>query len=203
MSYDFFVFPAEQAEDLEQATAFYESVSHSGTPAAGSAVGEFVHAMEERGVEVRGTRAAAYVSTSWDDPMANLRTVAEVAAAHGLSVLDVQLVALFDPRGALDVALETQGGPRLPFLTRTLLREVVSHIVEGRYHWVTLSRGAGLFVQTYRDDDGSWALEHREEEGQHFAARVSDAALVEDVLWSWARDDGRWEARVAFSPVQL
>jgi hypothetical protein len=203
MTYDFFVFPAELAEDLEQAIAVYESAPQTGSPAPGSAVGELVVALEEVGVEVRSSTAAAYVSTSWDDPMANLRTVAEAAAAHGLSVLDVQLGALYDPRDALDVALETQGGPRLPFLTRSLLREVVSHIVDGRYHWVTLSRGAGLFVQTYRDDDGSWALEHREGPDQHFAARVTDAALVEDVLWSWARDDGRWQAQVAFSPVRL
>jgi hypothetical protein len=203
MSYDFFVFPAELAEDLEQATAVYEAAPQTGTPAAGSAVGELVVALEEQGVEVRGVRDAAYVSTSWDDPMANLRTVAEVAAAHGLSVLDVQLGALYDPRDALDVSLETQGGPRLPFVTRRILGEVVSHIVEGRYHWVTLSRDAGLFVQTYRDDDGSWALEHREAPGQHFAARVTDVVLVEEVLWSWARGDGRWQARVAFSPVRL
>jgi uncharacterized protein YqgV (UPF0045/DUF77 family) len=203
MTYDFFVFPAELAEDLDQATAVYESVPHTGTPVAGSAVGELVVALEELDIEVRGTAAAAYVSTSWDDPMAHLRQVAEVAAAHGLSVLDVQLGALYDPRDALDVALETQGGPRLTFVTRAILREVMSHIVEGRYHWVTLSRGAGLFVQTYRDDDGSWALEHREAPDRHFAARLTAADLVEDVLWSWARDDGRWEAQVAFSPITV
>jgi hypothetical protein len=203
MTYDFFVFPAELAEDLEQATTVHETAPQTGTPAPGSAVGEVVVALEELGVEVRGTGAGAYVSTSTDDPMARLRTLAEMAAAHGLSVLDVQAGSLYDPRDALDVALETQGGPRLPFLTRSILREVVSHIVEGRYHWVTLSRGAGLFVQTYRDDDGSWALEHREGPDQHFAARVTDAGLVEQVLWSWARDDGRWQAQVAFSPVRL
>ncbi len=203
MTYDFFVFPAELAEDLEQATTVHESAPRTGSPVAGSAVGEVVVALEELGVAVRGTGAGAYVSTSAEDPMAHLRTVADAAAAHGLSVLDVQAGALYDPRNAVDVALETQGGPRLTFLTRGILREVVSHIVEGRYHWVTLSRGAGLFVQTYRDDDGSWALEHREGPDRHFAARVTDAGLVQQVLWSWARDDGRWQAQVAFSPVRL
>ncbi len=203
MSYDFFVFPADLADDLEQATSVYETSPQTGTPPPGSGLAELVDALSELGIEAHGTAAGAYVSTSWDDPMAHLRTVAAVAAAHGLSVLDVQLAAFYDPRHALEVDLETQGGPRLTFLTRRILAEVLAHIVEGRYHWVTLTRRAGVFAQTYRDEDGSWALEHRDGPGQHFAARVADADLVQDVLWSWARDDGRWQAQVAFSPVRL
>jgi hypothetical protein len=203
MSYDFFVFPADLADDLDQATTVYETSPQTGAPTPGSAVGELVEDLAELGIDVHGTAAAAYVSTSWDDPMANLRTVAEVAAAHGLSVLDVQLSALFDPRDAVAVQVETQGGPRLTYLTRRILAEVLAHIVDGRYHWVTLTRRPGVFVQTYRDQDGSWALEHREGPGEHYAARISDPGLVEDVLWSWARDDGRWQAQVAFSPIRL
>jgi hypothetical protein len=203
MTYDFFVLPATSAEDLEQATAAYESAPQAGTPSPGGPVAAFLAALAPSGFEARGTDAGAYVATSWDDPMAHLREVAEVAAEHGLAVLDVQLAGLYDPRGALAVGLETQGGPRLTYVTRRILAEVMSHIREGRYHWVTLSRGADVFVQTYRDDDGTWALEHREGPGAHFAARTDDDELVERVLWWWARDDGRWQATVAFSPVRL
>lgn len=203
MSYDFFVFPAERAEDLEEAVSVYESTPSTGTLTPGGPVAEALAALASLGFPAHGTDAAAYVSTSWDDPMTNLRSVAGVAAKHGLSVLDVQLGALYDTRGAVGAAIETQGGPRLPFVTRPVLRQVLSHIAEDRYHWVTLSRGADVFAQTYRDPDGSWALEHREGPAGHFAARTADVALVEDVLWSWARNDGRWPAMVAFSPIRL
>ena len=203
MSYDFFVFPAEQADDREEAISVYESAPQSGNLTPGGSVAQFLAALDALGLEAHGTDSAAYVSTSWDDPMANLRVVAQAAATYGLSVLDVQLGALYDPRNALDVTLETQGGPRLTFVTRKILDEVLSHIGEGRYHWVTVARGADVFAQTYRDDDGSWALEHREAPGRHFAARTTDATLVEDVLWSWARNDGRWEAMVEFSPIRV
>ena len=123
--------------------------------------------------------------------MANLRTVAGLARPHELSVLDVQLAALYDPRGSLDVSLDTEGGPRLPYLTRPILATVLAHITELRYHWVNLARAPGVYVQAFRDEDGSWAVEHREGSAeQHFVARTPDPALVERLLWSWARGDG-------------
>jgi hypothetical protein len=206
MTYDFFVVPADLAEDLEQALGVYEATPETGALTPGGPVASFLSALAPLGavgVRARGSDAGAYVTTSWDDPMGNLRSVAEAAAARGLSVLDVQLGVLYDPRDRLDVALETQGGPRLTFVTRRILRLVLSHVRAGRYHWVTLSRAPDVFVQTYRDDDGSWALEHREGRGRHFAARTTDPVLVEQVLWSWARNDGRWQAQVAFSPIHV
>lgn len=204
--YDFFVFPADRADDVDGALSVYESSLQRGAPTPGGPVAGFLADLPDAGLvgaEAAGNDAGANVATSWDDPMANLRTVAGVAAAHGLSVLDVQLGALYDPRQAVEVSLETQGGPRLTFTTRRILAEVVAHIREGRYRWVTLTREADVFAQTFHDDDGSWALEHREGPGLHFLARTDDAVLVERLLWSWARDDGRWQAMIGFSPVRL
>ena len=141
MTYDFFVVPADLAEDLEQALGVYETTPETGALTPGGPVASFLSALaplEAVGVRARGGDAGAYVTTSWDDPMGNLRSVAEAAAAQGLSVLDVQLGVLYDPRDRLDVALETQGGPRLTFVTRRILRLVLSHIRAAHYHWVTL-----------------------------------------------------------------
>ena len=119
-------------------------------------------------------------------------------------MLDVQLAALYDPRGSLDVSLDTEGGPRLPYLTRPILTTVLSHITELRYHWVNLARAPGVYVQAFRDEDGSWAVEHREGSAdKHFVARTPDAALVERLLWSWARGDGAWQAMLQFAPVAI
>lgn len=208
MTYDFFVLPAGDAEDLEQAVAVYESAPPTGPLTPGGPVARFVAglaALARDGVpaeEADGTDAGCYVRTSWDDPMANLGRVAGLAREHGLAVLDVQLAAFYHPRNAVDVALRTEAGPRLPYLTRRILREVTAHIRDGRYRWLTEARADGTFAQGFRDDDGSWAVEHRER-GRHFAARTRDEPLVEDLLWSWARGDDRWRAMIAFSPIVL
>jgi hypothetical protein len=213
MAYDFFVFPAEEAADLAAATELYETAPERGRLTSDGRVAAFVAALDGASsvgspggfltAPPRAHDRAAHVATSWDDPMGNLHTVAGLARAHDLSVLDVQLDALYDPRDGLDVALDTEGGPRLPFLTRRILSCVMTHIGELRYQRVNVSRAPGVFAQAYRDDDGSWAVEHREDGQRHFAARTTDPVLVEQVLWSWARDDNRWQARLAFAPVEM
>ena len=207
MSYDFFVFPAHEATDLATATDLYEASPERGVLTPGSPVADFVAAVRDSDVlseEVAAHDGAAYVCTAWTDPMANLRVVADLARPHSLAVLDLQLAALYDPRGALDVALDTEAGPRLTYLTQTILAMVMSHIAELRYHWVNISSEPGVYAQAYRDEDGSWAVEHRERTtGRLFLARTTDAPLVEELLWSWARGDGRWQARLAFAPVEL
>jgi hypothetical protein len=214
MSYDFFVFPAAGADDLAAAIHVYESTPERGALTPGSPVAEFVAAVNEASpvgstdgflAEVAdGHDAGAEICTTWSDPMANLRTVAGLARPHELSVLDVQLAALYDPRGSLDVSLDTEGGPRLPYLTRSTLTTVLSHITELRYHWVNLTRAPGVYVQAFRDEDGSWAVEHREgSASKHFVARTPDPALVERLLWAWARGDGAWQAMLQFAPVAI
>jgi hypothetical protein len=214
MSYDFFVFPAERAEGLEEALAVYERTAERGTLSPGSAVDRFVTELNAEvplqseggflSVRVDGTDEGSYVCTSWDDPMGNLRRVAGIARPHQLAVLDVQLGALYDPRRGLDVGLQTEAGPQLPYVTRAILSQVLRDIQDGRYHWLNLSRDGEHYAQTFHDDDGTWAVEHREGgPDQHFVARTADATIVDDLLWSWSRDDGRWRAMLEFSPIEL
>lgn len=210
MSYDFFVFPADRADDLAAAVHLYETTPERGVLTPGSAVADFLAALGTGAPDgllagpADGHDAAAEIATTWSDPMANLRTVAGLARTHGLSVLDVQLAALYDPRDSLDVSLDTEGGPRLPYVTRTILATVVGHIEELRYNWVNLTRAPGVYAQAFRDEDGSWAVEHREAgtEG-HFLARTTDPVLVDRLLWSWARGDGAWQAMLVFAPVAI
>jgi hypothetical protein len=190
MGYDFFVFPSEAADGLDRALQVYESSPDRGLLTPGGRMAEFLAALEADGLRADGLRAdglraearghdgAARVQTSWDDPRANLRVVAGLARPHGLSVLDVQLTALYDPRGAVDVALDTEAGPSLPFVTRPVLREVLSHLVERRYSWLTLT-GSGAARASY---DG-----HAFDVGvDGTVTRHDDARLVEELLWSWA-----------------
>jgi hypothetical protein len=213
MSYDFFVFPAERAESLGEALEVYESTAERGPLSPEGAVGRLVAELSTVPVQseggflaapVEGTDEGCYVQTTWDDPMRNLRRVAHLARPHGLAVLDVQLGTWYDPRRSLEVGLQTEAGPQLTYLTRAILDQVVHEIQDGRYHWLNVARDREHYAQAFHDDDGSWAVEHREGGvDQHFAARTTDATLVEDLLWSWARGDGRWRAMLAFSPIEV
>src|SRR6476661_3856926 len=124
MSYDFFVFPADRADSLEQATRLYESAPETGTLTPGGPMASFLADLNALSpmtsaadgflsTPADGHDAAAYVATSWQDPMANLKAISAITRRHDLSVLDVQLTALYDPRGALDVGLDTEAGPQL------------------------------------------------------------------------------------------
>jgi hypothetical protein len=208
VSYDFFVFPADLAEDLARATQVYESAAQHGLLTPGTPTARFVAELGSSSPAAGrlagppdGHDGGVTVRTTWADPMGNLREVAGVAAPLGLSVLDVQLDAVYDPRGRVEVSLDTEAGPRLPFLTRPVLREVLGHVTGLRYHWLRLSRGEGCVVQGHREPGGTWTVEHREAD-RRLAAHTDDAALAEDVLWSWALDDGRWRTLLAFVPLE-
>lgn len=202
MSYDFFVFPAEAADDVEEARTVYETARERGPLTAGGPMARFLDALNAGSpstsddrflvAEVRGHDGAAYVCTSWDDPMGNLSKVAGLARPHGLSVYDVQLHALYDPRGGVDVALTTEAGPRLPYLSRTVLHEVVSHLLDRRYQWLEARRGDGSRLLVHRDGD-AFGVELRDGAlEQPGGAGTADASVVEELVWSWAVGDDRW-----------
>ncbi len=217
MSYDFFVFPAEVADGVEEARTVYETARDRGPLTPDGPMARFLDALnaasptasgagpraEFLAVRAEGHDGAAYVCTSWDDPMGNLSTVAGLARQQGLAVYDVQLTALYDPRGARDVVLTTEAGPRLPYLTRTLLHDVVSHLLGGRYHWFTVERADQTYVQVYLEGH-TFAVEHRDGgPDRHFAAASTDASLVEDLVWSWTVGDERWRTLLDFRRIEL
>lgn len=205
MTYLLFAFPAELAEDIDAAIPVYERCTEAPGPTPPDApVIPFVGTvLRIPGVQAEAAGEGAHVAVPDEDPMAGLSSVAAVAREHGLSVLDPQRATLFDPRSSAEVTLDTEGGPRLPFTTRRILLAVVAEIRSGAYHWVSLRRRDGRFAQAYRDDDGSWAVEHRDERGELFAARTSDDETVAELLWSWTRGDDRWAAMLAFSPISV
>ena len=92
-------------------------------------------------------------------------------------MLDVQLTALYDPRGAVDVALETEAGPSLPFVTRPLLHQVLAHLLERRYSWLRLARDGAARTSF---DGRAFEVEL---DGR--STRLADASDVEERLWSW------------------
>jgi hypothetical protein len=187
VTYDFFVFPADRAADLEDAQRLYTASPERGPLTPGGPVDRFLAdlARQDLTTSAHGHDGGAVVATSWDDPRRHLAVVAGAARPHGLTVLDVQLTALYDPRGALEVRLETEAGPCLPFLTRPVLRTVLSHLVERRYTWVRLSThgGDGGGGEASVRADGA-ALELGFDGGP--TTQQVDPDRVELLLWEWA-----------------
>lgn len=172
MSYDLFVFPAGAAADLDAAVQFYETSPERGTLTPGGPMALFLASLVPAAgvLGASGHDGGTQVHTSWDDPRAHLGVVAGLARPHDLSVLDVQLTALYDPRGAVDVPLVTEAGPCLPFVTRPVLHDVLDHLVERRYTWLRLGPTRVSF-------DGA---------GFSVDGVPTSATDVEDRLWSLA-----------------
>ena len=172
MSYDFFVFPAEAADDLSAATRLYESAPARGSLTPGGRVAAFLASVGAAGLEALGTRrggAGAHVVGRPARPPDGRRGAGPAARPVGARRAAHRA---HDPRGAVDVRLLTEAGPCLPFLTRAVLREVLGHLADRRYSW---ARVGGTQVSY---DGDSFLVDA--------AVSSGDLASVEELLWSAA-----------------
>ncbi|MFG2291274.1 DUF6891 domain-containing protein [Streptomyces sp. NPDC048595] len=61
-----------------------------------------------------------------------------------------------------------------------------------------------VFVQTWRDGDGPFRVEHRDGAPErHFAARADDAERVAEVFVDWARGGQSWRTALDWQPADL
>jgi len=94
----------------------------------------------------------------------------------------------------------------LPYLTPALLRDLVLRPtwpqVEDPYF--TITRGEHEYVQTYRNEDGTYALEYRDGgPDAHFQYQTSDMGLVAKIMWRWGTGDLRWRTAVAWTRLEI
>lgn len=204
MSYDFAVLVNDAPMTLEEARSRYlEMVEGHGSPPP--QVEDFATALFKAvaGAEVAGgwlmddpylSRLGAVVFSSWDDPDRNLYELLTVTAPRGLAVLDVQRPRLYDPSGAVEVEVFAGDGTRSPFLSLSLLRALLDSL-SARYPYVVVERDLELYVQTRRNSDGTFEVEHRAgSEDKHYRLAAVDVASVEATLWQWAAGDPRWRS---------
>ena len=83
---------------------------------------------------------------------------------RGLAVYDIELFRLYDPRGRVDVEVSLTGDLTLPYLTPALLRDLVLRPTwpDPEHPYFIVARGDQEFIQTYRDEDGTYQLEHQD-----------------------------------------
>ncbi|MFE1774889.1 DUF6891 domain-containing protein [Streptomyces sp. NPDC059008] len=61
-----------------------------------------------------------------------------------------------------------------------------------------------VYVQTWRDGDGPFQVEHRDGGPErHFTARTGDARRVAEVFVDWARDGESWRTALDWQPADL
>ncbi|WP_142392578.1 hypothetical protein [Mycobacterium sp. 3519A] len=210
MSHRFAVFPAGAADSIEAANNLVAAMCAESVGEPPSTVAELVEALTECGEEVCWVERPAdsrgvFVETRQpEDGLLNYLLLE--TKDRGLAVYDLELFRLYDPRGRVDIDVVLQGDVALPYLTPTLLRDLVLRPTWPRPDdsFFIVERGEEQYVQVYREADGSYTLEHRDGGADaHFKYRLTDVSLVADVMWAWVTDDSRWRTAVAWTPLQI
>jgi hypothetical protein len=150
--------------------------------------------------DVRGV----VLCTWWETALANVGAVLELTKDTGLAVLDVQTLRLFDPRGAIPLAVTLGDGTPVPYLSPSLLNDLVAR-PHPRYPFFVVKRVEQQYIQVFIQADGLPAiLEYRAGSAeQHHRAETSDRDLVRDVVWAWANESAGWDTAVAWQPLNL
>lgn len=209
LNHRFAVFPAGSITSVEQANDVICAMS------AGS-LGEPSVAMREVLLEMPGAeddvkvirpadrRGFIIATTRPEDGL--LENLLRCTMSRGLTVYDVELFRLYDPSERVDIAVELSGGLTLPYLTRALLRDLVIRPTwpDRDSPFVIIDSGDQVYIQTYRNSDGTYRLECRDRgPDAHFAFDTADIGLVVDVMWAWTIDDPYWRAAVVWMPLEL
>jgi hypothetical protein len=209
MRHRFAIFPAGSVDTIERADDLADAMSRGG-------VGEPLSPVRELIDELSETAASFHVTSPLDGPgvvIAThrpedglLRLLLLATKARGLALFDMELHRLHDPLGCVEVEVSLPGNLVLPYVTPLLLSNLVllpTWPVPAEPYFIVM-RGDDDYVQTYRDEDGTYQLEYRDGgPDAHFACRTRNSGLVADVMWAWATREPRWRTAVAWERLQF
>ncbi len=128
-----------------------------------------------------------------------------LAKDHDLAVYDIELDRLYDPADCVNVDVLLPH-IRIPFLTRELLTDLVSHPAwpDPDAPYVIVERADQDFIQAWLRDDGVYQFEYRDGGPEsHFVVRTDDADLVVNTIWAWVSRDPAWLTAVDWMFVDL
>ncbi|MCX3288381.1 hypothetical protein OR263_16985 [Streptomyces sp. NEAU-H22] len=104
--------------------------------------------------------------------------------------------------GGLAVKVLTESGRTHARITAGELRDLVERIGGADDHFLVVQRipdRPRVFIQTARDEDGAYDLQHRTGSVPHmWGTRVTDPGLVAEVMVRWARQEDGWDAGVTW-----
>ncbi|MGI5425355.1 DUF6891 domain-containing protein [Streptomyces sp. CA-179760] len=104
--------------------------------------------------------------------------------------------------GGLAVKVKTESGRAYARIAARELRELVERIGGDDGHFLIVQRIPDrpmVFIQTARDGDGAYDLQHRTGPVPHmWVTRVTDPGLVAEVMVRWARQEDGWDTGVTW-----
>jgi hypothetical protein len=133
----------------------------------------------------------------------NIVVLLRLAARHGLVLVDLNAERVHHPGPGEPVGVKAGGGTRLGALSYSRLETLVNDLPSSD-PWIILERAPETYVQTLRQDDGTYVLEHRAGGAdRHFGTTVSDTREVITRMWAWLQREPNWDADLEWEHVQL
>lgn len=216
MSYDFVVLTPESVgvsgqEALAAAVVAVEQ-GHFADAEQDRRLRDFVTDLEEAGaadeengwvsvwpLEIGQDRVA--IPTTYADVDSNLITLLRLAARHGLVLVDLNAETVHRPAAGEPIGVRAGDGTCLGALTQERLQALLANL-PGSDPWLVLQRRSNLYVQAYRQSDGTFLFERRDgSTGQHYQSRVPDRGEVARRMWAWITGDATWSADLPWERV--
>ncbi|WP_280273882.1 hypothetical protein [Nocardia wallacei] len=149
------------------------------------------------------TGAALYVSSPYD-AIGHLRGLLfDLATPRSYAVYDPQLAWLLDPAGHIPVTVTHGGAGEFPYLTESLIHQWIPDLTDPNPYLI-VEREPQVYIQTFRDGDGDYALEYRDgAPDRHFGTRLDDAHRVAELIWDWTTGDRTRLAALDWEPILL
>jgi hypothetical protein len=133
----------------------------------------------------------------------NFVALLRLAARHGLVLVDLNAERVHHPAPGEPVGVKAGDGTRLGALTQARLESLVRDLPSSD-PWSVLERDPHVYVQTLRQDDGTYVLEHRAGGAdRHFGTTVPGTEEVVSRLWAWLQRESNWDADLEWEHVQL
>lgn len=127
--------------------------------------------------------------TTYTDVDSNLVTLLRLTAGLGLTLVDLSSEVVHPPAPGLAVGVMAGNGTRLGALTDLRLESLLAELPSSD-PWLVLERDRDVYVQTYRQDDGTFQFEHRDGSAErHYKTAISSHEVVATRMWAWLRDD--------------
>lgn len=148
-------------------------------------------------------RGGLALPTTYADVDTNMVTLLRLAARERLVLVDLNAERVHRPEPGEPIGVMAGDGSRLGAVTRekleSLLRDLPDHDP-----WLVLERAKDVYVQTYRQPDGTFLLERRDGSAhRHFTTSVADRGEVVSRMWAWVSDEPTWSRNLAWERLEL
>lgn len=132
-------------------------------------------------------RDGLVLCTRWSTWLTTVHTLLNLTKDRGLAVVDMQRDVVFDPRGRVDVHVEMANRATFPYLTRSLIADLMDRQDHYGDHMV-IERADQHFIQALYRPGRECVIEYRDGGPEHhFRTHVPDRTVTADLLWAWVQ----------------